>query len=90
MTAAKPEEANHKERTMDAALLSRSLKPQLLFMLSLPTTTSKMKIVLITTTNKPRKEIKTNTLILKLTNMELAPFNNQTAKIIKQLSITYN
>ena len=31
MTAAKPEEANHKERTMDEALLSRSLR-QLTFM----------------------------------------------------------
>ena len=34
MTAAKPEDANHSESTTDAAPLSRSLKPQLLFMLS--------------------------------------------------------
>ena len=39
ITAAKPVRESHRERTMDDALLSRSLKLQLIFMLSLSKTT---------------------------------------------------
>ena len=59
MTAAKPEEANHKERMMDAAPLSRSLKPQLIFMSSFTNSNkkgiSKIKVFRITTINIPKR-----------------------------------
>ena len=77
MTAAKPEEPNHKERTMDAALLRRSLKPQLIFMASF-TNDNKSNENCSDNNNKyTKKEIKTNTLIWSL--QILAPSNNHAA-----------
>jgi len=87
MTAAKPEEANHNERTMDAALLSRSLKPQLIFMSSFTTGNerciSKMKVVLLKTTKYTKKETrKQNRLIVKLTKMVLVLVTTLRLKIL--------
>jgi len=89
MTAAKPEEANHNERTMDAALLSRSSKPQLIFMSSFTTGTercvSQMKVVLLKTKKYTKKEIKQNRLIVKLTKMVLVPVTTLRLKILSSL-----
>ena len=86
MTAAKLEEANHNERTMDAALLSRSLKPQLIFMSSFTTGNerclSKMKVVVLKTTKCTKKEIKQNRLIVKLTKTVLVPVTTLWLKIL--------
>jgi len=89
MTAAKPEEANHNERTMDAALLSLSSKPQLIFMSSFTTGNerciSQMKVVLLKTTKYAKKEIMQNRLIVKLTKMVLVPVTTLRLKIsVKQ------
>ena len=88
MTAAKPEEANHNERTTDAAPLSRwQLQPQLLlFMLSF-TNENKWSENSFDNCNKyTKKEMKTSTLILKLTNMILATANNPTDEITATIS----
>jgi len=89
MTAAKPEEANHNERTMDAALLSLSSKPQMIFMTSFTTgnerCVSKMKVVLLKTTKYTKKEIKQNRLIVKLTKMVLVPVTTLRLKILSSL-----
>ena len=44
MTAAKPVRESHSERTMDGARLSRSLKPQLIFMISFSKTTREVEV----------------------------------------------
>ena len=85
MTAAKPEEANHNERTMDAVLFSRSLKPQLIFMSSFANDDTRGISYgnenCSNRNNKYTKKEMKNTLTLKLTNMVLiAPYNNHTAK----------
>ena len=44
MTVVKPVRESHSERTIDGARLSRSLKPQLIFMISFSKTTREVEV----------------------------------------------